>query len=682
MLTDRLQGAIPIHLGTVSLFLLATDAPWTRWLFAAMLCASTLRGATLFRARRRPPTTALGTGLASLAVVAPMAVMAAFTAYAWASGSTLGYLMLVVSGVLLAGGIVVVAPFRALGLLKIGVTVGPVAVATALSGGEGYLVATLTLAGGIYNALLLRKLHRDFWTQRLDHELRRLGETRERLLATALERVELGVGLTGADGRLVYANPGLAALADREREAVAGARPLDLLQPASAETASAIRGALAGGRGWSGDVPMATEGQPLILSCRMAPVRADGEAITHHIWIARDVSDERALEEQLATADKLATLGTLAAAVAHEINNPLSFITLHLEHLAEGLEEPEDREILSEILDGAERVRRTVRQLLDFARDPDGSDLEGSEADVQADVGRALDTAARLVEHELKHVATLEAFSGARHQARMPPEHLVQVLVNLLLNGSHAVAGRGQGWVGLSSRDEEGFVVIEVADDGPGVPEELRETVFEPLFTTKRGAMGTGLGLSHCRRLLSAAGATIEVGESVRGGARFTVRVPAGELARDASGTVSRNAVASWIAEREVAEPVGRVLIIDDEVPVARAMRRALRRHEVTLAHSVADALECLEGRTFDLILCDLMMPEATGADLYRALDARGDGSHRRLAIMTGGAFSGRERAFLESFDGPVIDKPVRVEALRERVATRLAAAGPDALAS
>jgi signal transduction histidine kinase len=249
------------------------------------------------------------------------------------------------------------------------------------------------------------------------------------------------------------------------------------------------------------------------------------------------VVERRHLQTALAESERLAALGTLAAGVAHEINNPLSYVLSNIAYAARVVsgdapaerEKTELRKALAEAEEGCVRIRTIVRDLQLFARPTD-------EETRPVDVRRVLDSSVALAAHELRQRARVVKEYGEVPLVDANEGRLGQVFINLLVNAAQAIPeGEAEkNEIRLSVRSDGPWVVIEVRDTGSGIPPEIRARIFEPFFTTKPVGVGTGLGLSIAHRLVVAAHGEIDV-DSERGkGTTFRVRLPASrELDRD-----------------------------------------------------------------------------------------------------------------------------------------------------
>lgn len=409
-------------------------------------------------------------------------------------------------------------------------------------------------------------------------------------------------------------------------------------------------------------IPMEFEGAPAVLA------------------FARDVTERKAMHEKMVQADRLAAVGTLAAGIAHEINNPLAYVLLGLQYLERELPRlaQDPRRLantlsrLGEVRHGAERVGTIVRDLKTFAR-------ADEVARGPVDVRDVVEAAVKIADNEIRHRATL-----VRAYEQALPVHgnavrLEQVFLNLLVNAAHAVSdldpAASEVKIVIRS-DSDGRVVVEVSDNGPGILPEVLPRVFDPFFTTKPVGVGTGLGLPICRSIVESFGGTIEL-ESVLG-ERTTARVSLPVHVREASASVEQAP-----PRPPTVPPASRskILVVDDEPLVADLLRRMLSDdHVVTVATSAPDALAALERDSFDAVVCDVMMPGMTGMDLYSTLRDRNDALADRVVFMTGGAFVPRVAEFLATVANPKLEKPFEMSALSaafREVARRAASAGP-----
>jgi len=391
--------------------------------------------------------------------------------------------------------------------------------------------------------------------------------------------------------------------------------------------------------------------------------------------LVRDVSEQRRLLRRVTAAENLASLGTLAAGLAHEINNPLTYVVTGVSAIRASLAAGERIEAaeVDSVLDGCWRVRDIVRNILDTsARGKDGVEAVA--------VPEAIDAALALVRAQVSHRATIHWSPDEVPLACAHRTKLIEVVVNLVVNAGQAFTDNrvSQNQIRIRARGEAGEVVIEVEDNGPGMDEATRLRALEPFFTTKDPGQGTGLGLFLSSAIVESLGGTLHIDSEVGQGTRVTVRLPVAQEP-PASGVVRRSipVVAGEATAR------ARVLVVDDEPEIRRALRRIVgQRHDVTLAANGAEAWQLLAaGERFDVVFCDILMPEVTGIELYRALQEAIPDQAARVVFITGGATSEAARAFLEEHGGRVVHKPFRPSEIEATVAALAAsaAAGVDA---
>jgi PAS domain S-box-containing protein len=406
------------------------------------------------------------------------------------------------------------------------------------------------------------------------------------------------------------------------------------------------------------------DGSQFAAEIRGAPIHFQGRML--RVTAIRDISEQKKLEAQFRLSEQMVSMGSVAAGVAHEINNPLTYVLGNLQILARhlsGLEPEIGRErsevlkkCIDEALDGTERVRAIVRDLRGFSRP---SDHEQTAIDLR----QVLESSVRIVGNEVRHKARL-----VRDYQDLPlidanELRLAQVFVNLLVNAAQAMeeGAAGKNEIRLRTRtDARGWAVVEIHDTGRGIPAELRERVFEPFFTTKPGR-GTGLGLSISRTIVDDLGGEIQVGDSAERGTVFRLGFP----------PARRDSVSTPRPEVTPSPALEDILIVDDEPRVGQMFKRLLERdYRVTTVTNIAEALKLIgAGRTFDAILCDLMMPEGTGMDLHARLREVAPAMARRMLFVTGGAFTPAADEFLKRPEIRSLEKPIAFDQLRQALA-------------
>lgn len=418
------------------------------------------------------------------------------------------------------------------------------------------------------------------------------------------------------------------------------------------------------------------DGRVLVTEVVGVPLVFDGEDAVASI--ARDLTERKHAQAELLEAGRLASLGTLAAGVAHEINNPLTYMIANLDYVTRLVRARADEcrtagavngatlaERLDELAtalgvahDGATRVRGIVKDLTTFARA--GSDHRGL-----LDVRSVVEPVVNLVSNEIRHRARFTRDLRDVPLVEANEARLGQVLVNLLMNAAQAIpeGQADQNEIGLATfTDERGRAVIEVRDTGCGIPDEIADRIFDPFFTTKPTGAGKGLGLSICHGAVTALGGEIAVRPGAERGTVVRVAIPRAELG---APRAPRRISGPMLAVRP-----GRVLVVDDEPHIVSSLRRALMGHDVRVVTRSREALDLvLAGERFDAILCDLMMPVMTGMDLAHELERVAPDQAARMVFVTGGAFTARAREFLEHTTNPRLEKPLDLERLHAVIA-------------
>jgi PAS domain S-box-containing protein len=421
--------------------------------------------------------------------------------------------------------------------------------------------------------------------------------------------------------------------------------------------------------------------EPRAIDELAAPILDDG-ALLGGVLVLRDVSERQRMQKQVGLGERLASLGTLAAGMCHEINNPLTFIMANAQFLESAIDgwqrqlreqgsfELADRtwkarQALDDLREGAERIRRIIADLSVFGRP---LDEPCSPTDVRACVEWALRVSAaqtRTRARVIKDVKPVPPVNATETR-------LSQVLVNLLINAAHAVPegdAERQTIRVATDVDEHGRVVLSVEDSGGGIPPEILPHIFDPFFTTKLDGIGSGLGLATCHGIVQSLGGEIRVFSRFGEGSRFEVLLPP---APDSGGDL-------LTADPEPARPPqqlgrGRILVVDDEPRLLRTVQGLLEaQHDVVAVTDARDALGLIVGGArFDLVLCDVMMPGWGGMDLYQRVVELGLPLAGRFVFVTGGAFTARARSFLASTSNALLQKPFDPPALQAVIARAL----------
>jgi PAS domain S-box-containing protein len=379
-------------------------------------------------------------------------------------------------------------------------------------------------------------LFSDVTFSRLEEEQR--GRT-EMNFRTLIERTPEGVAVYQNDA-LAYANPKMVALLGYDAvDEMLGRPPADLVHPDDrAMIAREMDSTDAQPTEPAEERLLRRDGAAVPVEVTTIPTYFNGMPAT--LVHARDLTERKRLETQVVMADRLASVGRLAAAVGHEINNPLAYVMANLDLALERLGEPgvtldggpddeapgrltEILEMLREAREGADRVRHIVRDLKVFSRGE-------AEERTRIDPRQVIDSCVNMAQGEIRQRARVVKDYGDTPRVLVNQARLGQVLLNLLINAAHAVPeGDPQAnEIRVTTRtDADGRVVIEVKDSGAGIPEDVKARIFEPFFTTKASKSGTGLGLSICQNIVTALGGRITFESEAGKGTAFQVILPA-----------------------------------------------------------------------------------------------------------------------------------------------------------
>jgi PAS domain S-box-containing protein len=472
----------------------------------------------------------------------------------------------------------------------------------------------------------------------------------------------IAIWMTDAKGKITLSEgAGLASLGVASGELV-GKNVLDIYA-AHPTIPGYVRRALAGESFW-----YTVEVGEAVYETWISPVRGPSGEQVGIAALSNDVSQLRKLQRTAIQNDRVIALGTLAASVAHEINNPLTYVlsegdavdrelALVERQLADAAVAPEARaalgrvrEHLGQVRSGTARIAAITRDLRTFSR-PDEQSL------VPVDLRAVVESVLKLVAKEVEARARLVLDLAGTAPVIGNEARLIQVVLNLIVNAYQAVPPHSpaENEVKVAARTDGDRVVVEVSDSGPGVPINIRERIFEPFYSTKEIGVGTGLGLFVCRNIVRGFSGEVEVSDGPAGGALFRVVLPAAPTAPPRELEPA--------PRPRPAPPGGHVVLIEDDRMVARAFTLQLRQagYRVTSfgdGRSGMDGLLALPDAEIDLVFCDLMMTGMTGMDLAEELAARAPAKAAKLVLMTGGAFSARAREFVARHQERTVDKP------------------------
>ncbi|MEJ7597567.1 MAG: response regulator [Kofleriaceae bacterium] len=516
------------------------------------------------------------------------------------------------------------------------------------------------------------------------HELESLLAERERWFATTLESIGDAVIAIDAHDVITFLNPVAERVTGWGRAEAVGKKLMDVLRLVD-DAGLRLDLSRAPRDGFAAAVPahaglVPKSGANIPVDNTASPIVDDRGNVLGQVVVFRDITERRQLEQRLAISERMAAIGTMAAGMSHEINNPLAYVLANVaigveatDELERGLERVKAagapsseldgllrsvidlRAALSDAHEGAERVRKIVHDLKKFTRaeDPKPTVL---------DLPDVLDAAIKMIAHQVRHHAQLRKEYGTTPFVEASEGPLVQLFTNLLVNAAQAI-DEGNADTELirvvTYSDDAGRAVVEVHDTGTGISKEHLRRLFDPFFTTKPIGAGMGLGLSISHAVVAGLGGEITVESEVGRGSMFRVTLPAATTKR---GVETERAHDAPLLQRR-----GRVLVVDDDASVARSVARTLKSaHDVVVETDARAALTRLtSGETFDVIFCDLMMPNMTGMDLYEELAAVSPELARRMVFLTGGTFSPRATQFIDSVANLTESKPFSPERLR-----------------
>ena len=393
--------------------------------------------------------------------------------------------------------------------------------------------------------------------------------------------------------------------------------------------------------------------------------------------LVRDVSERKKLDDetrdiyhQLLQAEKMAALGQTISGVAHELNNPLATIHSWAERLTERETlDPAVRRGLDTILSESQRAARIVRNLLTFAR-------KRQTTRAMVDVNQVVreTVALRAYEQHVSNVTIIDALAAGLPQVFADGYQVQQVLLNLIINAEQAMLsanGRGILVVRTWHDPAQEAVVLEINDDGPGIPDDLQPKIFDPFFTTKEVGQGTGLGLTVAYAIVHEHGGRIRLESRLGRGASFFVELPVGGGGHFAEVT-SRLGQSKDEASRGES-----ILIVEDEAALAAAVADALQDAGYVVTHAAdgEDALGLIKRQAFNLVICDLKMPRLDGQQFHASLMRAVPALSKRVIFVTGDVAGTQAERFLEASGCRWLEKPFRLADLLKAVRDGLASA-------
>lgn len=520
---------------------------------------------------------------------------------------------------------------------------------------------------------LLLCLEEGSLVQRAEQQWRQV----EAELRSVLDAVQVGVMVVDRAGQIRFSNARLGQLFGVEARALAAMTTIDDLHAALSPrlqdptTFSASWDAFTRGKGEPvyEEIEIYRPAKRVIERFSRPVLDTDGRPVG---WLETytDVTGERQTQAKMLQTEKMAAVGQLVSGIAHELNNPLTAIMGYGQLLlGHGLKDNQ-LEDAKKVYQEAERARRIVKNLLYFGRE---NKPQRSRVDLNEVIERAL--ALRSYELKVENIRVTCNLAQDLPHTMADPYQLQQVILNLLINAEQAlVEGRGQGHVSIQTRriarsevlppgrGAGERIVIEIADDGPGIPAEIAYRVFDPFFTTKPPGVGTGLGLSIVYGIVRQHGGEVTLDTQPGVGTRFSIEIPVKSSGdRDFEGNLHE----PWL--HRAGAPKGRILVIEDEPTVAQLITDVLREegHHVEALLDSKEALQQISKDSYDLLICDLRMPGLDGRGFYESLERTNNPMQKKLLFVTGDTLGQRTLEFLVPRKLPYLAKPFLVEELQ-----------------
>jgi PAS domain S-box-containing protein len=516
-----------------------------------------------------------------------------------------------------------------------------------------------------------------------------LGDRAETELQSVIEWLEEGVVLFDAEGNVRAMNTRfqqIAGLAPKESENLktldALIRRLEGQAAEPQQFAERWRQLARGIEGGVREELKLVRPAPRTLERAVRPVLDAIGRQLGRVEIYRDLTAQRVFQSKLLQTEKLAALGQMVSGIAHELSNPLTSILGYAQRLLARPGTAGNLEEARRIFQEAERARTILRQLLLNARDtlPERRLVSLNQIVLRAMELQRFSLEAEKIHLELDLDPVLPFVHG-------DPGHLQQVLMNLVGNAHQAIEYQGSGGtIQLRTRRSgERSVLLEVEDDGPGIPQAILPRIFDPFFTTKPAGVGTGLGLAIVLSVVREHGGKVHVVSPPQGGTKFQIELPAATEAPaetepillEWSGKDEPIGSVFPLAERAVSVSGrvesgkgSRVLVVEDEPTVAQLIGDVLEDEgmKVDVLLDGREALERAGRENYDLVICDMKMPGLDGQNFYKSLVRSANPLRDHFLFVTGDIVAAQTREFLERNHLPHVAKPFRVEELTEKV--------------
>ena len=475
-------------------------------------------------------------------------------------------------------------------------------------------------------------------------------DSKRRLLAAATEHADDLICVTSSVGRIEHANSAFCRALGYPLTALVRMTMTQVLADQSRSQLDTIGETVRSGGVWRGTlVRQRQDGSTFLSSSTVVSLSDDSGTVTHFVGVERDITNETQMREQLIHSERLAAVGQLVSGVAHELNNPLQAVVGFTELLMDGETRQEKVADLELVRAEANRAAKIVRNLLAFVR---RSATERATVDVNDIVRSAV--ALRQYEFVNANIELAEHYAENLPLVLVNREEIQQVILNLLLNAEHAMrSSRGSGRLQVGTATSGSDVIVDVQDDGPGIPAAIAGQIFEPFFSTKGVGQGTGLGLSIALGIAEAHGGSLSLAPASVG-ACFRLTLPAAKVQQPSQSRPAAGGNA-WI------EASGRrALVVDDEAAVRELLQRLLtkRGFAVDVAEDGQVAADVLKQHRFDIVFCDGQMPRVGGIALYELLRRQQPNVLKRFVFITGDILNDQLQSFAEAAQIPMLSKP------------------------
>ncbi len=498
---------------------------------------------------------------------------------------------------------------------------------------------------------------------------RKRADLRMRLLQNAMEQADETVIITNANGLIEYANTAAEKKSGYPLRQLLGKNPR-IFKSGLHDVAFYERlwRTIKSGHTWRGNIiNQRADGSHYEEEVTISPVQETDGTITHFVAIRRDINEQKHLRQQLIHAEKLSSIGTFVAGVAHELNNPLTAVIGFSNDLRHRADLPEDlRPILDIIADQSKRAVGVVKNLLSYSR-PHKPEWRTQ------DINKLMENTIGIHRYRLQADGIIVKMTLATDPlpVHVDAGHIQQVVVNILLNAQAAIKSSGVGGVisvttGKAHEWVEDVAVITISNSGPPIPGKDIDRIFDPYFTTKGAGEGTGLGLYIAYSIIKDHQGTLTVENLPNGsGVAFHITLPI--------SAKEDQAVPTPVIRGGTIPPGTKVLVVDDEAMVREWLTGMLLRNKVfaAAAGSVREAVEYVQNGSFDVVVSDYKMPEQDGIILYQWLEQEQPELAKRFMFLTG-AVENRLMEFCVREGLTALLKPVDEEAIIATIAQLL----------